>query len=149
MALTQELNIGTVGSGLVIYAPDYVPVPHVIIGTNFEDAFSVASLDNLETRFTLEGALTCGFVWKEVEVTLTLNPGSPTWEFLNGIRQQEYAQTTTIAIPTLSVVVPSIKRIITFIDGAGKTVQVMPNGKKILDNGAFTFVFSRYVSVGA
>ena len=147
MILTQSNSLAATDITAVIIAKAIAPSGHTIEGEHLDNAYTFDDVTNKELKMTLQSVLKAGHIPQMKNLSITLLPNTSSWRFFNDIYQAEEASNTTIEIQSLAFTVPSMGVINTFTNGFMVTAKLMPDVKKILQEGTFKFTFGNFVSV--
>lgn len=118
------------------------PVAFVLENWSVDSAWETEAYAQLETRMSMDGYLNVGFVWRSVNMTLTLQPGSSSIDVFRQLQTGQMAATKEYRIGgTLHL--PSINQKFTLTNGVMKSGSILPNGGETLAEQAFNFEWER------
>ena len=147
MAVLSESNSLTAGnSTAVVLVQSIAPAGHTIQGEYLENAYSIGDVVNKELKMTLQSVVKGGWIPQLKDVTVTLLPNTPSWRFFNDWYQAEESSSEVLECQSLIITLPSIGQIVTYTNGFLTTVKVMPDIKKVLQEGSFKLTFGKVVS---
>lgn len=117
------------------------PAAQTLQGYAADDAFETGTVENGEYSMGIDGNLSAGFVFNEVELTLTLQADSPSLTLFEQIYNYEQANRTKL-LQNLTITIPANSRRYDYQNGFLRSYKA-PAGKKILQPGVVVFVFKR------
>jgi hypothetical protein len=148
MSTLSQSNALTAGSATaVIFVPSIAPAGHTIQGEFLDNAYGIGDVTNKELKMTLQSVVKGGWIPQMKEVTITLLPNTPSWQFFNDWYQAEEATHEVLECQSLIITLPSIGQVTTYTNGFLTTAKVMPDIKKILQEGSFKLTFGHVVTV--
>ena len=144
MATLNEANSLTAcNSTAVILVPAIAPAGHQIQGEFLDNAYGIGDVTNKELKMTLQSTIKGGWIPQLKEVTITLLPNTPSWKFFNDWYQAEEASREVLEATSLVITLPSVGQVVTYTNGFLTTAKVMPDVKKILQEGSFKLTFGK------
>ena len=147
MAVLSESNALTAcNSTAVLLVPAIAPAGHTIQGEFLDNAYGIGDVTNKELKMTLQSVIKGGWIPQLKEVTVTLLPNTPSWRFFNDWYQAEEASREVLECQSLIITLPSIGQVVTYTNGFLTTAKVMPDVKKILQEGSFKLTFGKVVT---
>lgn len=147
MAVLSESNALTAGSATaVIFVSAIAPAGHTIQGEFLDSAYAIGDVTNKELKMTLQSQVKGGWIPQMKEVTITLLPNTPSWRFFNDWYQAEESAREVLECQSLIITLPSIGQVTTYTNGFLTTAKVMPDIKKILQEGSFKLTFGHVVT---
>ena len=93
-----------------------------------------------ETRIGIDGYMTAGYTPSIKTITITLEPTSPSKEYLDHIYKSSI-KNKRIYLCNLLITLPSLAKIIQYKYGVLKTSKILPDMQKTLAPIAYTFDF--------
>ena len=93
-----------------------------------------------ETRMGVDGQMVAGYIDEIKTVTVTLEPSSPSIEYLDTLARASRSGQKCYWV-TLLVNLPALGKTITYSNGVLKTGKVLPDVQKTLAPIAYTFDF--------
>ena len=107
---------------------------------SMDSAVVADTIQEVETRMTLDGKLVAGYTPAPKNVNFTVEPSSPTIPYLRELAQAQRAGTRTYEV-NLAIQVPSQNRKYRFVHGYLVGAQPMPSVQKTLAPMQFNFQF--------
>lgn len=107
---------------------------------SMDSAVVADTIQEVETRMTLDGKLVAGYTPAPKNVNITVEPSSPTVPYLRELAQLQRSMKRTFEV-NLTVNVPSVKRSFRFVHGYLVGAQPMPSVQKTLAPMQFNFTF--------
>jgi hypothetical protein len=147
MAVLSESNALTATNATaVIFVAAIAPAGHTIQGEFLDNAYGIGDVTNKELKMTLQSIIKGGHIPQMKEVTITLLPNTPSWRFFTDWYQAEEAGREVLECQSLIITLPSIGQVVTYTNGFLTTAKVMPDVKKILQEGSFKLTFGKVVT---
>lgn len=95
-----------------------------------------------ETRMGVDGYMVAGYTPSIKTITITLEPASPSKEYLDHL-YKSMQQNKKTYLCNLVITLPSLEKIIQYKYGVLKTAKVLPDMQKTLAPIAYTFDFEK------
>lgn len=93
-----------------------------------------------ETRMGVDGHMSAGFTPSIQTVNISLEPGSPSIEYLNNVYLATQKNRKTYET-TLVITIPSTGQVFTYTGGVMQKAKMLPDIKKVLDPVTYSFAF--------
>ncbi len=135
-------NITSANASLILIVDELFPQGIKVEQFSTDAAASENEETFAETRMGVDGKMVAGYVDEVKSITLTLEPSSPTIEYLDTL-MSAMRSNKKIYFTTLLISLPAIGKNITCSRGVLKTGKQLPDLKKVLDPISFTFDFER------
>ena len=95
-----------------------------------------------ETRMGVDGYMVAGYVPSIKTITITLEPTSPSIDYLNNL-YKSMQKNKQVYYCNLIITLPSLKKIIRYSYGVLKTAKILPDMQKTLAPIPYTFDFEK------
>lgn len=132
----MALTITSANSVLMLAIPDVFPTPQQIQGFGVDEAFDTEMAEMAVTMVGVDGEGVAGWVPREVTMTITLLPSSPSFlvfeswiAAMDNVREVLYA--------SANIVIPSIQRKYAAQKGILSRYPQLPNVRRTLQNRQF------------
>ena len=135
-------NVTSLNATAVMIIEELYPAGFTLEQFSTDAAISQGDDTFAETRMGVDGQMVVGVVDNIKTVTITLEPSSPSMEYLTTLakairtNKKHYPATLIVNIPALGVTR-------TYSNGALKTGKIMPDINKTLQPVPFTFDFEK------
>ena len=135
-------NVTSLNATAVMVIEELYPAGFTLEQFSTDAAISQGDDTFAETRMGVDGQMVVGVVDNVKTVTITLEPSSPSMEYLTTLakairtNKKHYPATLIVNIPALGVTR-------TYSNGALKTGKIMPDINKTLQPVPFTFDFEK------
>jgi len=147
MASLNEANALTAGNATaVIFVGAIAPAGHTIQGEFLDNAYAIGDVTNKELKMTLQSVIKGGWIPQLKEITVTLLPNTPSWRFFLDWYQAEESSREVLECQSLVITLPSVGQVVTYTNGFLTTAKVMPDIKKVLQEGSFKLTFGKVVT---
>lgn len=93
-----------------------------------------------ETRIGVDGHMVAGYTPSILTLTITLEPTSPSISYLDTLYQATKNNRRTYDV-TVTISIPSLKKVLTYSNGVLKTGRILPDLQKVLAPVPYTFDF--------
>jgi hypothetical protein len=144
--LTESNSLSACSSTAVLLVKSLAPAGHTIQGEFLDNAYAISDVTNKELKMTLQGVIKGGWIPQMKEIVVTLLPNTPSWRFFNDWYQAEEASRSVLEAESLIITLPSTSQVTTYTNGFIVTAKVMPDIKKILQEGSFKLTFGHVVT---
>ena len=135
-------NITSLNATAVMVIEELYPAGFTLEQFSTDAAISQGDDTFAETRMGVDGQMVVGVVDNIKTVTITLEPSSPSMEYL--ITLAKAIRTNKKHYPaTLIINIPALGRTRTYSNGALKTGKILPDINKTLQPVPFTFDFEK------
>ena len=135
-------NVTSANAVAVMTAADLFPQGFRLEQFSSDASFSQGDDTIAETRMGVDGHMVAGFTPSIKTVTITLEPSSPSLEYLETIYKASQQNLKTYEIG-LIITMPALNKVRTYSGGVMKTGKILPDGQKTLAPIAFTFDFEK------
>lgn len=138
MSLTAANSVITLSQATLF------PTPQQLQGFSTDDVTDVDPADILEALMGVDGVLSFGFVWKERHHEITLQADSASNDFFDTINNQQQAVTDVYPLNGV-ILLPSISRMFTLVNGALMSYKPIPQVQKILRPRKYRLVWNQII----
>jgi len=137
-------SISSANAIIMLSVADLFDTPVQIQGFSADDVFDAPELEVAEHSMGVDGRLSAGFVFREVDWSVTLQADSPSQDFFDEWYNAEQANRDKFqASGTVVLLGPGKK--FTMIKGFLKRYKPMPDGKKTLEPRKFGIVWEQII----
>ena len=105
-----------------------------------DSSFTSDTVQAAETRMGVDGHMAAGFTPAIKTVTINLEAGSPSTEYMQLLRQAQEVNMKPYKVQ-LVVSIPSIKKRYTFSEGVLQSYKDLPDGQNVLSPTQWVFHF--------
>lgn len=112
------------------------PIPQQLQGFATDDVFDVGAIESVETMMGVDGVLSGGFVYKEIEMEISLQADSASLSVFDVWWTQMVATQQTYTANGL-IRLPSVKTKFVMTRGFLKSYKAAPQGRRILQPRKF------------
>lgn len=106
-------------------------------------AFATSDLNSAEARMGVDGKLAVGYTPNPINVSLTLEADSPSYDVFSNIFQRQQLNQTVYTL-TLQISIPALGKDYTLDNGALLSGHILSDAKKVLDPTTWTMVFESF-----
>lgn len=121
--------------------------PIVLENWSSDRAFEQDALEMAETQMSIDGKLNKGYVPRPVNQNLSFSAASSSLDVFEAVIAYQQQERTIIDLGA-TIVLPSVNRRYTFINGCLSSGSVAPNAGGTLENRGFSLVWERVIPVG-
>lgn len=120
------------------------PAPQLLQGYASDDAFSTAAVSNAQTVRGIDGKMSAGFVFNDIQQTITVMPDSNSLQLFNAwVVAQLAAREVLVASATISLPAIGMKYVCT--KGVLTLSPPIPDVKKVLSPVAYQITWESIV----
>ena len=142
MATSDDLNITSANSEIILTVENLYPSGIKLEGYSTDTAWASEDVTLAEGRMGVDGKLAIGMTPSPKTITLTFEANSPSLKQLENIAACMDLNMTIYATD-MQVTIPSRKKEYHLTKGSMMRGRLLPDGKKVLDPQAFTFMFEK------
>lgn len=135
-------NVTSANAVAVMTVADLFPAGFQLEQFSSDASFSQGDDTIAETRMGVDGHMVAGFTPSIKTITITVEPSSPSLDYLETVYKAMQQNLKTYEI-TLIITMPSIGKVRKYSGGVMKTGKILPDGQKTLAPIAFTFDFEK------
>lgn len=131
--------MGTITSAnaiLTMSQPILFPIPQQLQGFGVDDVYDVDQIQSVETMMGVDGVLSGGFVYAEVNQTITLQADSASNDFFDILWTQMQAAQDVYPLNGI-IVLPAVSTKFAMTNGFLTGYKPVPDGKKVLQARKF------------
>ena len=133
-------NITDADAVIILTVENLYPSGVQIQGFSTDTAWTAGDSQIAEARMGVDGKLSAGYTPAPRTVTITLEANSPSLPILSNI--VEASQVTRKPFKCqMYITIPALGKEYTLANGVLQTGHTIPDGKKVLDPTAWTFIF--------
>lgn len=138
--MANNRNITSANATLIMIVDELYPQGVTLQQFSTDAMASEADETFAETRMGVDGQMVAGYVDAVKSITVTLEPSSPSIEYLNTLANAMRTNKQVYPV-TLLISIPATGRNITCSNGVLKTGKILPDMNKTLQPIAYTFDF--------
>lgn len=142
MADSNDLNITSANSEIILTVENLYPSGIKLEGYSTDTAWASEDVTLAEARMGVDGKMAIGMTPSPKTVTLTFEANSPSLQQLENIAACMELN-MTIYKSDLQITIPSRNKEYSLTKGSLIRGRLLPDGKKVLDPQAFSFVFEK------
>ncbi len=120
------------------------PAPQNLQGYAADDAFSTADVSNAQTVRGIDGKMSAGFVFADLQQTITIMPDSPSLSVFNNWMVAQLAA-REVLIASATIILPSIGFKYVLTKGVLTQGKPIPDVKKVLQAVGFQITWESIV----
>jgi len=140
------MSLTAANSTITLSQATLFPTPITLQGYAADDVTDIEAARVLEHQMGVDGVLSFGFVWAERMQEITLKADSPSIAFFDTIATQQEAVSDVYPLNG-TILLPSIGKMFTLINGGLETYKPIPAVKKLLQPQRMRIVWNRCIAV--
>ena len=138
--MSDNFDLTSANAVVILSVDELYPNGVQIQGFSTDSSFTVDDATIAEARMGVDGKLSAGYTPAPRTVTITLEANSPSLPILSNI--VEASQVTRKPFKCqMYITIPALGKEYTLANGVLQTGHTIPDGKKVLDPTAWTFIF--------